>query len=91
MKEYQTLAEKEIESIKRNFAENTNSLSGLAEQLTSFKQILVNLDIKLKDLGNDFASKNSLSENQIEQIKEINHKLVTNFVNGTGLPFISTK
>mgnify|MGYP003528385474 CR=1 FL=1 len=62
MKEYKILAEKEIESVKRNFTDNTNSFKGLAEQLESFKEILVALDIKLKDLGNDFVSKNSLSE-----------------------------
>lgn len=91
MKEYKILAEKEIESVKRNFTDNTNSLKGLAEQLESFKEILVDLDVKLKDLGNDFVSKNSLSETQIEEVKEINYKLVTEFVNGTGLPFIGTK
>jgi hypothetical protein len=91
MKEYKVLAEKEIESVKRNFTENTNSLKGLAEQLQSFKEILVDLDVKLKDLGNDFVSKNSLSETQIEEVKEINYKLVTEFVNGTGIPFIGTK
>ncbi|WP_418263823.1 hypothetical protein [Flavobacterium faecale] len=91
MKEYKILAEKEIESVKRNFTDNTNSLKGLAEQLESFKEILVDLDVKLKDLGNDFVSKNSLSESQIEEVKDINYKLVTEFVNGTGLPFIGTK
>lgn len=91
MKEYKILAEKEIETVKRNFTDNTNSLKGLAEQLQSFKEILVDLDVKLKDLGNDFVSKNSLSETQIEEVKEINYKLVTEFVNGTGLPFIGTK
>ncbi|WP_338647900.1 hypothetical protein V5J73_04495 [Flavobacterium sp. KS-LB2] len=91
MKEYKILAEKEIESVKRNFTDNTNSLKGLAEQLESFKEILVDLDVKLKDLGNDFVSKNSLSETQIEEVKEINYKLVTEFINGTGLPFIGTK
>ena len=91
MKEYKILAEKEIESVKRNFTDNTNSFKGLAEQLESFKEILVALDIKLKDLGNDFVSKNSLSETQIEEVIEINHKLVSEFVNGTGLPFIGTK
>jgi hypothetical protein len=75
MKEYKILAEKEIESVKRNFTDNTNSLKGLIEQLESFKEILVDLDIKLKDLGNDFVSKNSLSEIQIEEVKEINHKI----------------
>ena len=68
MKEYKILAEKEIESVKRNFTDNTNSFKGLAEQLESFKEILVALDIKLKDLGNDFVSKNSLSETQIEEV-----------------------
>ena len=82
---------KEIESVKRNFTDNTNSFKGLAEQLESFKEILVALDIKLKDLGNDFVSKNYLSETQIEEVKDINHKLVSEFVNGTGLPFIGTK
>ncbi|WP_396178645.1 hypothetical protein [Flavobacterium sp.] len=91
MKEYKILAEKEIESVKRNFTDNTNSLKGLIEQLESFKEILVDLDIKLKDLGNDFVSKNSLSEIQIEEVKEINHNLVSEFINGTGLPFIGTK
>ena len=91
MKEYKILAEKEIESVKRNFTDNTNSLKGLAEQLESFKEILVDLDVKLKDLGNDFVYKNSLSETQIEEVKEINYKLVTEFVNGTGLSFIGTK
>ena len=91
MKEYKILAEKEIDSVKRNFTDNTNSFKGLAEQLESFKEILVDLDVKLKDLGNDFVSKNSLSETQIEEVKEINHNLVSEFVNGTGLPFIGTK
>ena len=31
MKEYKILAEKEIESVKRNFTDNTNSFKGLAE------------------------------------------------------------
>jgi len=91
MKEYKILAEKEIELVKRNFTDNTNSLKGLIEQLESFKEMLADLDVKLKDLGNDFVSKNSLSEIQIEEVKEINYKLVTEFVNGTGLPFIGTK
>ena len=91
MKEYKILAEKEIESVKRNFTDNTNSLNGLIEQLESFKEILADLDVKLKDLGNDFVSKNSLSEIQIQEVKGINHNLVSEFVNGTGLPFIGTK
>jgi hypothetical protein len=91
MKEYKRLAEKEIELVKRNFTDNTDSLKGLIEQLESFKEILADLDVKLKDLGNDFVSKNSLSEIQIQEVKGINHNLVSEFINGTGLPFIGTK
>ncbi|MDV7391165.1 hypothetical protein RZS08_07425 [Arthrospira platensis SPKY1] len=91
MKEYEIIAENEIKSVKINFTENIDSFEELTEQLQLFKKILVDIDEKLMNLGNDFVSKNSLSEKQIDEIQEINHKLITEFINGTGLPFIGTK
>jgi hypothetical protein len=91
MKNYLELAKREIEYIKRDFTENSNTFSGLSNELNSFKEELVKLDVKLKVLGNDYVLANNLNEQQTEEIKKINHDLVSEFINGTGLSFIGTK
>lgn len=66
MKNYLELAKREIEYIKRDFTENSNTFSGLSNELNSFKEELVKLDVKLKVLGNDYVLANNLNEQQTE-------------------------
>ena len=63
----------------------------MRNQIVSLQEKIDEVDVKLKNLGGDFISKNSLTESQIDEIKKINHALLSNFINGSGFSFIGTK
>jgi hypothetical protein len=80
MEQYRKIAEKAVGNKKELMPIHNGIINEFKSRLLIFREVLEEVDIILKDLGNKYVEENNCNPEQIEKIREINKEIIISFI-----------
>jgi len=80
MEQYRKIAEKAVVNKKELMPIHNGTIDEFKSRLLIFREVLEEVDIILKDLGNKYVEENNCNPEQIEKIREINKEIIISFI-----------
>lgn len=80
MEDYRKIAEKAVKGKKELMPIHNGTIDEYKSRLIVFREVIEEVDVILKDLGNRYIEENRCNSEQTEQIREINKTIISSLI-----------